>query len=72
MLVYYSITSALSQENNLTNTYFDDFSNRSLIMKSLNSQNRITQEQKDILSYNKLTPSPKCLIEQIKKIILKM
>ncbi len=67
MLMYFSIASALSQENNFNNTYFGDFSNRSLIMKSLNSQNRITQEQKDILSYNKLTPTPKCLIEQIKK-----
>lgn len=67
LLIYFSTISAFSQENIFSNTYFDDFSNRSLILKSMNQQNRITQEQKDILSYNKLTPDSACLIEQIKK-----
>lgn len=67
VLIYFLTISAFSQENIFSNTYFDDFSNRSQILKSLNQQNGITQEQKDILSYNKLTPDSACLIEQIKK-----
>ncbi len=47
--------------------YMGDFSSRSLIMKSLNREDRINQEQKDILSSRKLIPNQKCLIEQIKK-----
>ncbi len=47
--------------------YAGDFSSRSLIMKSLNGENWISQEEKDILSSKKLIPNQKCLIEQIKK-----
>lgn len=46
----------------------DDFSNRSLIMQSLNGNNNsISQKQKDILKERKLLTNVACLIEQIKK-----
>lgn len=45
----------------------ENFSERSLIMKLLNNQNEISQEQKDVLSSKKLYLSPACLFEQIKK-----
>ncbi len=46
--------------------YAGDFSSRSLIMRSLTGEDRVTQEQKDILASKKLTPTQKCLVEQIK------
>ena len=44
---------------------FGDFSSRSIIMGG--QKNTLTQEQKDILISKKLSPTTKCLIEQIKK-----
>ena len=44
---------------------FGDFSSRSLIMGE--NKNNLTQEIKDELIAKKLTPTTKCLIEQIKK-----
>ena len=46
---------------------FGDFSSRSVIMRTLNGEQRTTQEQKDVLSSKKLSPSVACLIQQIKK-----
>lgn len=44
---------------------FGDFSSRSIILNQ--GQSKLTQEQKDVLKSKKLTPTTKCLIEQIKK-----
>lgn len=44
---------------------FGDFSSRSIIMSGQKSA--LTQEQKDILIYKKLTPTIQCLNQQIKK-----
>ena len=55
------VTSALAIDLN----DFGDFSSRSILMNQKKST--LTQEQKDILNSKKLTPTTKCLIEQIKK-----
>ena len=44
-----------------------DFSSRSVIESKLYNKEKITQDQKDILKSKKLTPTPQCMIEQIKK-----
>ncbi|MBQ4646204.1 MAG: ankyrin repeat domain-containing protein [Candidatus Gastranaerophilales bacterium] len=44
---------------------YGDFSSRSLIMSG--QKNELSQEQKDLLLSKKLSPTTKCLIEQIKK-----
>ena len=44
---------------------FGDFSSRSIIMNG--QKETMTQEQKDILIYKKLSPTVQCLIQQIKK-----
>ena len=44
---------------------YGDFSSRSLILNQ--QKNQLTQEQKDILTFKKLAPNSKCLIQQIKK-----
>ncbi|MBR3604774.1 MAG: ankyrin repeat domain-containing protein [Candidatus Gastranaerophilales bacterium] len=44
---------------------YGDFSSRSLILNQ--QKNQLTQEQKDILTFKKLVPNSKCLIQQIKK-----
>ena len=67
MLMYISNTSAFCADNSLDYSIFGNFSERSLIMKSLNGENRATQEQRDILEYKKLKPTVDCLVEQIKK-----
>lgn len=46
---------------------FGDFSSRSTIIKTLTGTQNITQEQKDLLKERKLSPTPKCLIEQVRK-----
>ena len=46
-------------------TELGDFSSRSIIMSGKKSE--LSQEQKDILISKKLSPTTKCLIEQIKK-----
>jgi len=44
---------------------FGDFSSRSIIMNG--QKETMTQEQKDVLIYKKLSPTVQCLIQQIKK-----
>ena len=44
---------------------FGDFSSRSMILNQ--QKNQLTQEQKNILTSKKLTPTAQCLIKQIKK-----
>ena len=44
-----------------------DFSSRSVIEGRLYNRQTMTQEQRDLLTYKKLTPTHKCLFEQIKK-----
>lgn len=45
---------------------FGDFTSRSAILNDLNQRNYLTQERKDLLMSKKLTPTAKCLFEQIK------
>lgn len=61
MLIHLINVSALAIDIN----EIGDFSSRSIIINS--KRNNITQEQKDILTSKKLTPTAQCLIEQIKK-----
>ena len=50
------------------NDYGGDFSSRSVIMQKINgTEDKLSQEQKDLLKSKKLTPTTKCLVEQIKK-----
>ena len=54
-------------EYNSLNTTIPSFSDNSLIMKSLQKQETINQEQRDILTSKKLTLTTACLFDQIKK-----
>ena len=59
--------SVLASEYSSFDGTMQDFSERSLIMKSLQKQDPISQEQKDILTSKKLYLGTSCLFEQIKK-----
>ena len=48
-------------------TEYGDFSSRSTILNEGLSKDKLTQEQKDLLSNKKLAPTTQCLVEQIKK-----
>lgn len=62
MLTLFFAMSALAIDLN----DFEDFSSRSVIINQ-QKKTTLTQEQKDILISKKLSPTPQCLIEQIKK-----
>ena len=59
--------SVLASEFKSYESTMPNFSERSLIMKSLYGKETINQEQKDILTSKKLYLAPACLFEQIKK-----
>ncbi len=47
--------------------YTGNFSDRSMIMRSIEGRDKMNQQDRDILSEKKLTPTTSCLFEQIKK-----
>ncbi len=59
--------SVLASEYNSFDGTIPNFSERSVIMKSLYKQETINQEQKDILASKKLYLATSCLFDQIKK-----
>lgn len=59
--------SVLASEFKSYEDTMSDFSERSLIMRSLYNKESINQEQRDILTSKKMYLAPACLFEQIKK-----
>ena len=43
------------------------FSERSLIMRAINGQDKMNQQDRDSLAEKKLTPTIQCMLEQIRK-----